>query len=678
MTYFVTVSFQEETPPKANCQKKALKCVVTVLFIVIVVGIVVIWMFHEGRSRKHLGNAMFDFVARERVFNVYDAKDEIAFSGNIRVSDCDDNKIKQCYDEKTHSNYCFIFGDGAIFSFHLYDLGKDKDVHCADIIWENLQTESYTYTDCFNIDYGSWYGFPNFVVPFWPLKVTNSIEEISYRPYSEEKLGHILEGLWINTQGIAVAAYQNVPIQVSVRESLVSSSDRKLCISLDQKAQKIPSHSFNYSVCSGPDIKQTFIEVRNAYFPKSPVLDFAKHDFANILWQYENKGQAPSGFGSFLNELRTDSLPIHLVQYDSTWQYNTGDFKFSEQTRNVFTQYLSGKYSDTKLFLPMSLACAYMSDNFREGAQKKLFASDFQTGSMKTVLYRDQSCALWDTSNPETRAFLKQSLNSLQQKGTLEQTTYPQGFNFLSLVNSQAFPLSLFENTSDVNAINIDFAQFLLSINKTVLMQSALHMQNLSIFVEIPTKVANADGKKCLDYVIPAALTAGIHGYPYVMTAAPSEDQVDHELFSRWLQIAFFFPGLKITNALTTFKKQGETTLLAKNMSTYRENVIVPLLHEATKDVAKGYPIIRPLWWLQPTDFKTYQIADQFLVGDTLMVAPILCHGDRKRDIYLPVGKWVHTFTGQIFSGKQLLRDFEVPLYEVAVFEFIDDPMDSE
>lgn len=607
-------------------------------------------------------------MAREGVFNVYNEEDEVKFSWNIRVADCDGETVKNCYDEETKSDDCFIFGDGTIFRFNLYDLGKNKDVHCADLIWENLKSESFIYTDCFDIDYGSWFGLPNFVIPFWPLQIEDTeLEEISYRPFSEDKLGHILEGLWINSNGIAIAAYQNVPIQISLRKSLYTNSGKQLCISLDKKAQKTPIHTFNYSVCSGPNIKRTLIEARNAYFPRSPVLDFANHDFANILWKYENKGQTSSGFGRFLDKLNTLLLPIHLVQCDSDWEEAIGSFKFVQPTRYEFAQYLKGKYSNTKLILPITLACSYLSDNFRDGAQKKLFANDFKTGSLKTVLYRDQSCALWDTSNPETRTFLNSAIDSLQQMGTLEQTVYPQGFEFMSLVNSKAFPLSLFENTSAVNAINIDFAKFLLSINKTVLMQSAFNMQNLTIFVEIPTEVANVSGKKCLDYILPAALTAGIHGYPYVMSVAPSEDQVDHELFTRWLQIATFFPGLKVSNALVTFKEQ--TSTLAKNMSVYRENVIVPLLHEAVKDVAKGYPIIRPLWWVEPTDYQTFKVADEFLLGDTLLVAPVLCHGDRKRDIYLPVGRWVDTSSGQIYTGQQWLRNFEVSLYDIAVFE---------
>ena len=53
-----------------------------------------------------------------------------------------------------------------------------------------------------------------------------------------------------------------------------------------------------------------------------------------------------------------------------------------------------------------------------------------------------------------------------------------------------------------------------------------------------------------------------------------------------------------------------------------------------------GAPVIRPLWWNSPTDVDALSIGNQFLVGDTLMVAPVLSHGTRNIDIYLPEGEW--------------------------------------
>jgi len=64
---------------------------------------------------------------------------------------------------------------------------------------------------------------------------------------------------------------------------------------------------------------------------------------------------------------------------------------------------------------------------------------------------------------------------------------------------------------------------------------------------------------------------------------------------------------------------------------------LVALAREAT---LTGAPIIRPLWWVAPTDPEALSIGDEFLVGDDLLVAPVIVQSARSRDIYLPAGLW--------------------------------------
>ncbi len=44
--------------------------------------------------------------------------------------------------------------------------------------------------------------------------------------------------------------------------------------------------------------------------------------------------------------------------------------------------------------------------------------------------------------------------------------------------------------------------------------------------------------------------------------------------------------------------------------------------------------------------------ADQYMVGDDYMAAPILNLGQRSRQVYFPKGaQWVHHFTGATYNG---------------------------
>jgi alpha-glucosidase (family GH31 glycosyl hydrolase) len=59
----------------------------------------------------------------------------------------------------------------------------------------------------------------------------------------------------------------------------------------------------------------------------------------------------------------------------------------------------------------------------------------------------------------------------------------------------------------------------------------------------------------------------------------------------------------------------------------------------------------------------------EFLLGDDVLVAPILNEGAAARDIYLPIGKWRDELQpGVIHDGKRWLWSYKVQLDELAYF----------
>ena len=81
-----------------------------------------------------------------------------------------------------------------------------------------------------------------------------------------------------------------------------------------------------------------------------------------------------------------------------------------------------------------------------------------------------------------------------------------------------------------------------------------------------------------------------------------------------------------------------------------------------------GAPIIRPLWWLDPEDKASLESDSQFLVGDSLLVAPILEPGARSRDIYLPEGNWEDVINGVTVKGRRWLWKFKAELNQCPTF----------
>ena len=72
------------------------------------------------------------------------------------------------------------------------------------------------------------------------------------------------------------------------------------------------------------------------------------------------------------------------------------------------------------------------------------------------------------------------------------------------------------------------------------------------------------------------------------------------------------------------------------------------LFQEASRS---GLPVMRPLLLEYPRDEATYSLADEFLWGRDLLVAPVVTKGVKTRKVYLPEGKWYDWKTGQAASG---------------------------
>ena len=79
-----------------------------------------------------------------------------------------------------------------------------------------------------------------------------------------------------------------------------------------------------------------------------------------------------------------------------------------------------------------------------------------------------------------------------------------------------------------------------------------------------------------------------------------------------------------------------------------------------------GTPPFRALVMDHPTDPQVWKIDDQFMVGESLMVAPVIA-GVSSRNIYLPKGDWVDFWTGKHVAGGQTVT-MQVPLDIIPVF----------
>jgi alpha-glucosidase len=79
---------------------------------------------------------------------------------------------------------------------------------------------------------------------------------------------------------------------------------------------------------------------------------------------------------------------------------------------------------------------------------------------------------------------------------------------------------------------------------------------------------------------------------------------------------------------------------------------LLPLLYRLALEAHEtGLPIVRPVF--MHFDLPRGVARDQFLLGDRVLVAPVLEKAVTRRELWLPPGKWTHWLTGQEYAGDQ-------------------------
>ena len=103
---------------------------------------------------------------------------------------------------------------------------------------------------------------------------------------------------------------------------------------------------------------------------------------------------------------------------------------------------------------------------------------------------------------------------------------------------------------------------------------------------------------------------------------------------------------------------------------------LMPYTYSIAREAVDGKPLVRALFLDYPNPYTLGTATQyQFLYGPYFLVAPIYKDtqadkegNDLRHGIYLPEGKWVDYFTGDIYEGARIVNDFEAPLWKLPVF----------
>jgi len=137
--------------------------------------------------------------------------------------------------------------------------------------------------------------------------------------------------------------------------------------------------------------------------------------------------------------------------------------------------------------------------------------------------------------------------------------------------------------------------------------------------------------------------TLGICGVHYVgCDVGGFGDDTSPELLTRFMQLGAFTPMYRNHSAWNTQDQEpwafGEKYFeIMKKVTQLRYSYIPYIYSEYMKGISTNDPLFRPVSYNYYSDSKTWNLEDEFMLGDSMLVAPVCRPGVTERAVYLPV-----------------------------------------
>lgn len=156
----------------------------------------------------------------------------------------------------------------------------------------------------------------------------------------------------------------------------------------------------------------------------------------------------------------------------------------------------------------------------------------------------------------------------------------------------------------------------------------------------------NVSNYENLAVSIPMTLNMSLSGVPFVGTDVPGfAGDADAELAAAWYKTAFLSPLLRNHSSASTRRQEpwafgGRTTKVIGHYISLRYKLLPYLYNLFIDQEELGRPIWRPMFYEFEEDSRFDDVADQFMVGPSILQAPIIRRRRNSRTVELPEGRW--------------------------------------
>ncbi len=185
----------------------------------------------------------------------------------------------------------------------------------------------------------------------------------------------------------------------------------------------------------------------------------------------------------------------------------------------------------------------------------------------------------------------------------------------------------------------------------------------------------NASTEEHLSLACTMPLNMGLSGLPFIGTDVGGFiGDAGPRLYMRWMELGVFSPFFRQHSEYGSKVKEpwafGEDIEYAvREMINLRYRLLPFLYNEFYTASKTGLPIMRPMFLDFQNDLECYsnQADYQFMIGENLLIAPVLTEKSDFKKLYLPEGNWHYIPTNKYYTGGQWII-LEVPLNTIPMF----------
>jgi len=438
----------------------------------------------------------------------------------------------------------------------------------------------------------------------------------------------------------------------------------------------IEDHEMDYFIIHGPtpaDILHRYSQL-TGFAPMPPVWSFG-------LWMSRNSYMSWEVVHEVAKSLRDRRIPADVLHLDTAW--------FQEDW-NCDLRFGAGRFPDPEHHLAQLLKAGFRVSlwqnnfvpprennvNYREGREKGYFAKDAEGNIFRfppeiTGSWVDD--AIIDFSNPEATAWYAAQIERLIRQGAATiKTDFGEGIPEQAIyqnIEGRRFHnlYALVYNAAIANAIRRVSGESIVWARS-----GTAGSQRYPVHWGGDSQCSFAG----LAGTLRAALSLGLSGFPFFShDIGGFMGRPTPELYIRWAQFGLFSSharchGCGNDNSREPWTFGEEACEVFRFYADLRYRLLPYIYDQSRKCCIAAKPMVRALVIDYPDDLNVWTIQDQYLFGDSLLIAPVLrpLAESTVRKLYLPEGTWFDYWTKRRIVSRGEWCEWPVDLRTMPVF----------